>query len=382
MSESKTILGLDLGTNSIGWALVKQNFENKQGEILGLGSRIIPMTQDVMGNFEAGGSHSQTANRTQARSTRKLYQRDNLRRERLHRVLNVLDFLPEHYKNQIDFISNKGQFVNHTEPLLSSYKDENGKNQFLFVDSFNEMVEEFKKTQPQLFNDEKKIQYDWTIYYLRKKALTQKISKQELAWLILHFNQKRGYYQLSEQDENNDTAENKEKEFVSLKVDRIENSGETLKKTDEKLYNVYFSNGWKYDRMITKPIDWENKTKDFIISKTITKNGEEKITYKAVDAEKDWIAIKKKTEQEIEKSKKTTGQFIFDTLLENPTQKVRGKLVKTIERKYYKSELEKILKTQIEFHPELKSKELYESCCLELYPNNEAHRTSILNRDF
>ena len=32
------------------------------------------------------------------------------------------------------------------------------------------------------------------------------------------------------------------------------------------------------------------------------------------------------------KSKKTTGQFIFDTLLENPTQKVRGKLVKTINK--------------------------------------------------
>ncbi|NCA22986.1 MAG: type II CRISPR RNA-guided endonuclease Cas9, partial [Crocinitomicaceae bacterium] len=57
-------------------------------------------------------------------------------------------------------------------------------------------------------------------------------------------------------------------------------------------------------------------------------------------------------------------------------------MVKTIERKYYKTELDQILKTQIEFHPELKSKELYESCCLELYPNNEAHRTSILNRDF
>jgi CRISPR/Cas system Type II protein with McrA/HNH and RuvC-like nuclease domain len=29
----KNILGLDLGTNSIGWALIKQDFENKQEEI-------------------------------------------------------------------------------------------------------------------------------------------------------------------------------------------------------------------------------------------------------------------------------------------------------------------------------------------------------------
>jgi hypothetical protein len=33
-------------------------------------------------------------------------------------------------------------------------------------------------------------------YYLRKKALSHKITKEELAWLILNFNQKRGYYLL------------------------------------------------------------------------------------------------------------------------------------------------------------------------------------------
>lgn len=44
----KKILGLDLGTNSIGWALVQQNFENKTGSIEGIGSRIIPISQDVI----------------------------------------------------------------------------------------------------------------------------------------------------------------------------------------------------------------------------------------------------------------------------------------------------------------------------------------------
>lgn len=47
----KHILGLDLGTNSIGWALIEQDFEEKQGSILGLGSRIIPMSQDILGDF-------------------------------------------------------------------------------------------------------------------------------------------------------------------------------------------------------------------------------------------------------------------------------------------------------------------------------------------
>jgi len=37
----KKILGLDLGTNSIGWALIESNFKKKEGNIKGLGSRII-----------------------------------------------------------------------------------------------------------------------------------------------------------------------------------------------------------------------------------------------------------------------------------------------------------------------------------------------------
>ena len=41
----KKILGLDLGTNSIGWALVekRENTNEKTDKTLGMGSRIIPM---------------------------------------------------------------------------------------------------------------------------------------------------------------------------------------------------------------------------------------------------------------------------------------------------------------------------------------------------
>ena len=101
----KTILGLDLGTNSIGWALIKQDFESKEGSILALGSRIIPMSQDILGDFNKGNSISQTAERTRLRSMRRLRERHLLRRERLHRVLNVLGFLPQHYAAKIDLIN-------------------------------------------------------------------------------------------------------------------------------------------------------------------------------------------------------------------------------------------------------------------------------------
>lgn len=377
----KKILGLDLGTNSIGWALIEHNFDKKEGRIDDLGVRIIPMSADILGKFDAGQSHSQTAERTGYRGVRRLYQRDNLRRERLHRVLNILDFLPEHYAEHIDFEKRLGQFKEGKEIKLNYKSNKDSKFEFIFKASYNEMLAAFKKYQPGLFyvkanGTETKIPYDWTIYYLRKKALSQPLTKQELAWIILNFNQKRGYYQLRGEEIDDD----KNKQFVQLKVKEVIDSGEAVK--GKKLFNVIFENGWKYDKQVVKTEDWIGRTKEFIVTTKTLKSGEIKRTYKAVDSEKDWAAIKAKTEQDIERSNKTVGEFIYEALLQDPTQKIRGKLVKTIERKFYKAELREILRKQIELQPQLFTTKLYNACIKELYPNNEAHRNSIKNRDF
>ena len=62
--------------------------------------------------------------------------------------------------------------------------------------------------------------------------------------------------------------------------------------------------------------------------------------------EDDWKLLKKKTEADIERSHKTIGCYIYDTLLQSPQQKIKGKLVRTIERKFYKDELKLILDKQ------------------------------------
>ncbi len=374
------ILGLDLGTNSIGWSLIKVNFDKKEGEILGLGSRIIPMDQAQLSDFGKGNSISQTADRTQYRGTRRLYQRDNLRRERLHRVLNILGFLPKHYANSIDFEKYFGQFKDRTEVKLNYRKKEQDKHEFIFMDSFNEMVKEFEAK-----GQEAKIPYDWTLYYLRKKALTQKINKEELAWLILNFNQKRGYYQLRGEEE--EVVEGKTKEFIELKGKEAIDTGEVIKKTGDKLFTIVFENGWEYSSPVVKIENWIGKSKEFIVTSTVKKGGEIKRTYKAVDSEQDWVAIKTKTEQDIDKSDKTVGQYIYEKLLETPTQKIRGKFIKTIERKFYKDEFEQILKTQIKYHSEInieteEGKKLYQDCIDELYPRNEAHQNNIKDKGF
>lgn len=380
--STKKILGLDLGTNSIGWALIEQNQTERSGKIIKAGSRIIPMSLDILGKFDSGQSISQTAERTGFRGTRRLRERHLLRRERLHRVLNILGFLPEHYKREIDFNKRLGQFLPETEPKISYFFNEKtGKNEFVFKNSFEEMAKEFSIHQHQNL----KIPYDWTIYYLRKKALKHRIEKEELAWVLLNFNQKRGYYQLRGEDEEENP--NKRIEFYSLLVTDV--VADDRKTKDEVWYSVHLENGWVYRRQSKTPLDWVGKRKDFIVTTDLNddgtikkdKEGNEKRSFRA-PSEDDWTLLKKKTEQEIEKSEKTVGQYIYDTLLQNPAQKIKGKLVRTIERKFYKTELETILKTQQEFHPELKDAKLYDACLEELYEHNEAHRNSIGEKGF
>ena len=81
-----------------------------------------------------------------------------------------------------------GKFLNHGEPKLAWERQGDGSMRFLFMDSFHKMMEDFAPHQPALVADGRKIPLDWTLYYLRKKALTQPIKKEELAWILLNFN--------------------------------------------------------------------------------------------------------------------------------------------------------------------------------------------------
>ena len=380
----KRILGLDLGTNSIGWAVTLAEEIEKDGKITlqpykieDANSRIIPMDAAILGKFDLGDTVSQTANRTDYRGIRRLRERSLLRRERLHRILDLMGFLPEHYSLKLD---RYGKFIDDSEPKLPWRKDALGKTEFLFMDSFIEMSQEFNQQYPGI-----KIPYDWTIYYLRKKALTKPISKYELAWILLNFNQKRGYYQLRGEDDIEDKS--KDVKFYALKVVKVEATEE--KKGNDIWYNVHLENGMVYRRLSSIPLDWVGKIKDFIVTTELNedgipktnKDGEVKRSFRA-PKEEDWNLLKVKTESDIENSHKTIGCYIYDNILLNPQLKINGKLVRTIERKFYKEELRQIIDKQKEFIPELTDSVLYNKCIEELYPNNESHRNNISHKDF
>ena len=137
----KRILGLDLGTNSIGWAYVHEaEHEGEVSSIEKIGVRVNPLTVDEQINFEKGKPITTNASRTLSRSARRNLQRYKLRREHLISILMENNWIT-------------------SQTLLT----ENG-NQSTF--------ETFR---------------------LRDKAATQQISLEELSRVFLMINKKRGY---------------------------------------------------------------------------------------------------------------------------------------------------------------------------------------------
>lgn len=150
----KKILGLDLGTTSIGWAVVNEatNKEEKSS-IIKLGVRVNPLTVDEQTNFEKGKPITTNADRTLKRSMRRNLQRYKLRREHLISCLK------------------KNGFINDDSILC-----ENG-NRTTFE-----------------------------TYRLRAKAATEEITLEELARVLLMINKKRGY-KSSRKAKSNDEGE-------------------------------------------------------------------------------------------------------------------------------------------------------------------------------
>ncbi len=383
---TKNILGLDLGTNSIGWAVVnREDREETVPELLGIadaGSRIIPMDAAMQSDFAKGNTVSQTKDRTQYRGVRRLRERHLLRRERLHRVLSLMGFLPRHYA---DALTRYGKFQKGIECRLPWAADAEGNPVFLFADSYNEMLQMFWQEHPEMMEAGLKIPYDWTIYYLRQKATHEGISGQELAWILLNFNQKRGYYQT--RGEETETDKTKEEKYYALKVVDVVDTGD--KKGKDTWYDVMLENGMVYHRSAPQKPDWVGKVKEFVVTTQLNEDGTPKTDKDGnvkrsfrMPKEDDWGLLKIKTEEDISASGLTAGEYIFGVLMRDPKQKIKGKLVRTIERKFYKDELRLILEKQKQFMPELCDRELYAECINELYPHNDAFRQSIASKDF
>ena len=112
----KKILGLDLGTTSIGWALVNEaEKEHEQSEIIKLGVRVNPLTTDEQTDFEKGNPLSVNTERTLKRGARRNLQRYKQRRQNLKEL-----FLKAGLISEGSILTEEGNFTTHETWRLRS----------------------------------------------------------------------------------------------------------------------------------------------------------------------------------------------------------------------------------------------------------------------
>lgn len=317
--RTKNILGLDIGTNSIGAAVVRID-ENGGKSLLGLPvSRIIPMSEDEIGKFNEGTLVSAAAERRQMRSLRRRIARFQLRRERLLRVLNVLGFLPAHFSEAVDFEQRKGKFKSlGSEPKIAWNSSAGTPSEaFLFESDFSEMCAEFRQQEAVI--GRKSISRDWTLYFLRKKALSEAIPPEALAWILLSFNAKRGY-NAERGDEDTEDESKKKEYFVSTHVVDVkeENTDAKGKKWFKLIFDQKDSAGvplYKAMSNLSSPEKMIGATFNLVVTE---KSGStSSVRYVKDD---DWKLRKVRNESKI--GEKTVGEFIYESLLKNPDSRI------------------------------------------------------------
>tara|TARA_R110002096_G_scaffold172484_11_gene346229 strand:- start:1259 stop:4363 length:3105 start_codon:yes stop_codon:yes gene_type:complete len=153
---SKKILGLDLGSNSIGWAVLEE-VDGTVKKIIDMGSRIFIKA------VEEKVPTPKNVKRRDMRLGRRVLQRRARRKQRMLNYLVSLDLLPK-------------ELLGHTQPeiLLNQIDNPDGKKA-------------------------KELGYQPSPYYLRAEALDKQLKPHEFGRVLLHFVARRGFLSTKKQ---------------------------------------------------------------------------------------------------------------------------------------------------------------------------------------
>lgn len=346
----KKVLGLDLGSASIGWALIHEAQNSAETtQIIKLGVRIVPNDTKNVNEYKKGKNASANALRTEKRGIRRRNQRFKQRRDNLVHL----------------FLRKK------------------------WISSFEELPETGKNSTHQILE-------------LRAKAATEKISLQDFCRVLLRLCQKRGYKsnrKVKQEEGQSVDAIQVAKELYNKGLTPGQYANQLLAQGNKNLPNFYrsdlqeeFRKIWDYQKQFHPELTqkayaelqhqkeketWSICHKLFGVQ-GITFNNKEKEFKKKIYALRA-NALKEKLDlehltavfqhlnsqinrsdgylqaisdrsKELYFSGQTIGQYLYQIAQENFHNPLKNKV---FYRRDYIEEFERIWDTQAQFHPEL-----------------------------
>lgn len=363
---NEKILGLDIGTNTVGTATVK--FENGEGKILHLGTRYIPAGGEQYNYYiegkpltnNKGQTVSECANRRNFRSQRKGLDRYKKRRDNLIFIFNVLGIKPTGIKYQINY--------DEKYPNVSILPQKQNKQK---LKSPN-----YKLQDTELYK----------VYELRNRAINGYLTLNEFGRILYTLNIRRGYQDIGLLGSDNED----EVEVKRLKPNQ--------RITTLKIINATFTNNFKKKKPEFDFIGLENeldeiKGKAFIpyfekyIGKTlefILETDKEGSIELKLYKKTEWS--KSREENNASLGMKTIGEKLFEEItsaIHNNEKHWNLKLRnKVFDRKYYKIEFDRIWDKQSINFEILRNTpiELLEQIAKALSPKNEAKQKLLIDR--
>ena len=347
----KKILGLDLGTTSIGWALVNES-ENKdeQSSIVRLGVRVIPLTVDEKGNFEKGKAITTNADRQQVHAARINLQRYKLRRE------NLRDCLQKQ-----GWIGSEPMYEDGKSSTFETYKlrakaavEEVSLHEFARVLFMLNKKRGYKSNRKANDKEDGKLFDGMTI---AKKLYEERLTPAEYSLRLFYQGKKftPEYYRSDLIEEFEKIWNEQQKYYPEILTDEFKQQLEGKAKSNtSKLflgkYGIYSADTKGLDRRL-QALKWRVEAMKQQVDKDVLAFVISDLKGQIANTSGLLGAISDRS-KELYFSKQTIGQYLWASLQENPHISIKNQ---PFYRQDYLDEFEKIWETQATFHKELTS---------------------------
>lgn len=350
-AKTKKILGLDLGTTSIGWAVVT---EGEQPTVERIGVRVNPLTTDEQTNFEKGKPVSVNAERTLKRGMRRNLDRYQLRRYNLIEVLKEQKLIDDN-----TVLAENGKDTTHSTWQVRAL----AATQKIPIDGFVRVLLAINKKRGYKSSRKAKSQDDGQIIdgmVIAKRLYEENLTPGQLAFQLLKEGKKHlpDFYR-SDLSAELDIVWNFQKQFYpEILTDEFKKhlEGKGQRATSAAFWGKYDFNtadnkGSRNEKKL-RAYEWRSKGTNTQLSK-------EEVAYVITEINNDlnkssgYLGAISDRSKELYFNNETVGQYLYRQVKENPNIRLRGQV---FYRQDYLDEFERIWEVQAKYYPQLTTK--------------------------
>jgi CRISPR-associated endonuclease Csn1 len=350
--QKKNILGLDLGTTSIGFAHVIESEDSNNSSIERIGVRVNPLTTDEQTNFEKGKPITINADRTLKRGARRTLDRYQQRRSNLIDALAKANIITKDTK-----LAEDGKNTTHTTYALraKSAIERVEKDEFARILLAINKKRGYKSSRKANNEDEGQAIDGMAI---AKKLYDENLTPGQLAYQLLKEGKKYipDFYRSDLQSEFDKVWDFQKQFYPEILTDKFKKD---LTGKGQRATSALFWTNYKFNTVENKEKTREGKklkAYEWRSNALTQKLEKEEVAYVITEINNNlnnssgYLGAISDRSKELYFNKQTVGQYLFQQIKNNPHTRLKNQV---FYRQDYLDEFETIWETQAKFNPEL-----------------------------